>query len=198
MDGMSQVLTAMPSDTQNRIAQVFRDMSARLRRFVRSRVSNEADTEDILQEVWHQFIAALDVRPVEQVGAWLYTVARNRIIDRQRRPKTASLEELAGGDDDDEGDPGDDFGAWLPRDEKTPATEHLRARFWEQLHAALAELPAEQRQVFVWHELEALSFQDIAELTGENLNTLLSRKRYAVLFLRRRLRALRDDMLPEN
>jgi RNA polymerase sigma factor (sigma-70 family) len=198
MDGMPQVLAAMPSDTRNRIAEVFRDMSARLRRFVRSRVPNEADTEDVLQEVWQQFIAALDVRPVEQVGAWLYTVARNRIIDRHRRPRTASLEELTAAAGDDDEATADDLGAWLPRDEKTPVTEHLRAQFWEQLHAALAELPREQRQVFVWHELEALSFHDIAELTGENLNTLLSRKRYAVLFLRKRLRALRDDMLPEN
>jgi RNA polymerase sigma factor (sigma-70 family) len=203
MDGLPQVLAAMPgSDTKNQIAQIFRAMSERLRRFVRARVRIEADAEDVLQEVWQQFIAALEVRPVEQTAAWLYTVARNRIIDRQRKARPASLEELAG-DSSADTDADENFSdavaaAWLPRDEKTPATEHFRAQFWEQLHAALAELPPEQRQVFIWHELEALSFQDIAELTGENLNTLLARKRYAVLHLRKRLRVLRDDMLPEH
>jgi RNA polymerase sigma factor (sigma-70 family) len=192
MDGMSQFSATMPGDNKIHIAQVFRDMSARLRRFVRARVPSETETDDILQDVWQQFTAALDVRPVEQVGAWLYTVARNRIIDRYRRPQPESLDALAEGRETGDGSA---VGAWWPVDGRTPATELHRQQFWEQLHAALAELPPEQRQVFVWHEFEDLSFQQIATLTGENLNTLLSRKRYAVLHLRKRLQPLRDEFL---
>jgi DNA-directed RNA polymerase specialized sigma24 family protein len=103
----------------------------------------------------------------------------------------ASLDAMIDGGDDTEFD----FAGFFLRDDKTPQTEHLRRLFWEQLHAALAELPDAQRQVFVWHELEALSFQDIAALTGENINTLLARKRYAVLHLRARLAPLRDEFL---
>ncbi len=190
MDGVSQAPAIMAGDTKNHIAQVFRDMSGRLRRFVRARVPSDAEAEDVVQDVWARFISALDVRPVEQAAAWLFTVARNRIIDRSRKTQPLSLDALAEGDSES-GEGG--ISAWLPVDQQTPATEHLRRQFWEQLHAALAELPAEQRQVFVWHEFENLSFQDIAELTGENLNTLLSRKRYAVLHLRERLRSLRDE-----
>lgn len=190
MDRVSQIPVLMASDRKSHIAQVFRDMSARLRRFVRSRVPSDAEADDVVQDVWERFAAALDVRPVEQVAAWLFTVARNRIIDRSRQPQPVSLDALAEGDPERDDT---DFHAWMPADDKTPLTEHLRHQFWEQLQVALAELPADQRQVFVWHEFENLSFQDIAELTGENLNTLLSRKRYAVLHLRERLRGLRDD-----
>jgi RNA polymerase sigma factor (sigma-70 family) len=180
----------MASERQSQIAKVFRDMSARLRRFVRARVRSDTDAEDVMQEVWERFVTALDGRPVEQVASWLFTVARNRIIDRSRRTEPVSLDALAEGDP--EGGEGI-LGAWFPTDERTPVTEHLRRQFWEQLQAALAELPPEQRQVFVWHEFENLSFQDIAELTGEKVNTLLSRKRYAVLHLRERLRVVREE-----
>jgi RNA polymerase sigma factor (sigma-70 family) len=101
----------------------------------------------------------------------------------------ASLEAMAAAAEETEFD----FADFFLRDDTTPRTEHVRSRFWDQLYAALAELPEDQRQVFVWHELEALSFQDIAELTGENINTLLARKRYAVLHLRKRLEPLRDE-----
>lgn len=160
--------------------------------FIRARVRSDADAEDILQDVWQQLATTLSAGPVEQVGAWLYTVARNRIIDRSRKPQMASLDALV---DTEEEAAGFGFAGFFLRDEKTPRTEHLRNLFWEHLHAALAELPEEQRQVFVWHELEALSFQDIAALTGENVNTLLSRKRYAILHLRTRLERLRAEFL---
>jgi len=190
MDGVSQAPVLMTSDRKNQITQIFRDMSSRLRRFVRSRVPSEAEADDVIQDVWERFVTALDVRPVEQVAAWLFTVARNRIIDRRRKPQPVSLEALA---ESDSGRDEADYRAWMPADDKTPLTEHLRHQFWEQLQVALAELPPDQRQVFIWHEFENLSFQDIAALTGENLNTLLSRKRYAVLHLRERLRGLRED-----
>lgn len=164
-------------------------MGRGLMKYIRARVSSDADAEDVMQDVWQQLVTSLDAGPVEQIGGWLYTVARNRIIDRYRKPKTASLDAIG----DDEDDVGFALPDYVLRDDRTPRTEHLRAQFWERLHAALAELPEEQRQVFVWHELDALSFQDIAELTGENLNTLISRKRYAVLHLRRRLEPLREE-----
>jgi len=160
--------------------------------FIRARVSSQADAEDVLQEVWQQLATTLQAGPIEQVGAWLYTVARRRIIDRARKPQMASLDAMAAGDEEETAF---DFAGFFLRDDHTPQTEHLRQLFWDQLHAALAELPETQRQVFVWHELEGLSFQEIADLTGENLNTLLSRKRYAVLHLRQRLEAVRQEFL---
>ena len=185
----------MSTDKKRHISHVVAGVGQRLMRFIRARVASDADAEDVLQDVWQQLITTLDAGPVEQVGAWLYTVARHRIIDRYRKPSMASLDAMA---HDAEEDTGLDFVALLLRDDNTPRTEHLRHRFWDELHAALAELPEEQRQVFVWHELEALSFEDIAAVTGENVNTLLSRKRYAVLRLRARLEPLRDEFLSAN
>ncbi|PTX91603.1 RNA polymerase sigma factor [Opitutus sp. ER46] len=190
MDAARQLPTYMSTDKKTTVTAAVAGVGRQLMRFVRARVATQADADDILQDVWQQLITTLDSGPIEQVGAWLYTVARNRIIDRRRKPSPTSLDALAEDEDD-----GLDMAEWLLRDDKTPRTEHLRRRFWEELHAALAELPDEQRQVFVWHELEALSFEDIAALTGENVNTLLSRKRYAVLHLRTRLESLRREFL---
>lgn len=189
MDAVRPIPDFMSSEQKRRVTQVVADMGKGLMAFIRRRVVSDAEAEDVLQDVWQQLISTLNAGPVEQVGAWLYTVARNRIIDRSRKPRMASLDALVSGDEDEVFD----FSGFLLRDENTPRTEHLRAQFWEKLHRALAELPEEQRAVFVWHELEALSFQDIAEITGENLNTLISRKRYAVLHLRKRLEPLREE-----
>ncbi|HEY4248170.1 MAG TPA: sigma-70 family RNA polymerase sigma factor [Lacunisphaera sp.] len=182
----------MSTEQNRRISQVVQDLGRRLMRFIRVRVSSDADAEDVMQDVWQQLATTLEAGPVEQMGAWLFTVARNRIIDRSRKPRMASLDALVDEADDESSF---DFAGFFLRDDNTPRTEHLRTLFWEQLHAALAELPEEQRQVFVWHELDALSFQDIATLTGDNVNTLLSRKRYAVMHLRLRLEPLRVEFL---
>lgn len=190
MDAVRPSPIFMSPDKKRHISTVVAGAGQRLMRFIRARVASDADAEDVLQDVWQQLITTLDAGPVEQVGAWLYTVARHRIIDRYRKPSMASLDAMAGDADEDTRF---DFAELLLRDDNTPRTEHLRHRFWEELHSALAELPEEQRQVFVWHELEALSFEDIAALTGDNVNTLLSRKRYAVLHLRARLEPLRDE-----
>jgi len=190
MDAVRQIPNYMSTDQKRRVSQVVRDMGRGLMRFIRVRVSSDAEAEDVMQDVWQQFVTTLDAGAVEQVGAWLYTVARNRIIDRYRKPRMASLDAMVADADEEAGF---DFADFFLRDDKTPRTEYLRAQFWEKLHTALAELPEDQRQVFVWHELEALSFQDIAELTGDNVNTLISRKRYAVLHLRKRLEPLRDE-----
>lgn len=189
MDAVRQVPEFMSTEQKRRVSQVVRDMGRGLMKFIRARVPSDADAEDVLQDVWQQLVSSLDAGPIEQVGGWLYTVARNRIIDRYRKPKMASLDAAA---EDDDG-AGFDLPEFVLRDDKTPRVEHLRAQFWEKLHAALAELPEEQRQVFVWHELDALSFQEMVELTGENLNTLISRKRYAVLHLRKRLEGFREE-----
>lgn len=192
MDAVRHVPDLMSTEQKLRITQAVDRLGRGLLRFIRARVRNEADAEDVLQDVWHQLATSLDSGPIEQVGAWLYTVARHRIIDRLRKPQMASLEALA---EAAEAETSFDFAGFFLREDKTPRTEHLRHLFWEELYSALAELPEEQRQVFVWHELEALSFQDIVALTGENLNTLLARKRYAVLHLRRRLEPLRQEFL---
>lgn len=188
MESVQRVST----EHNRRISQAFSDVGRQLMRFIRARVPTDEDAEDISQDVWQQLATTLSSGPVEQLGAWLYTVARNRIIDRYRKPRMASLDALTEDPDDE---PGLDFASFLLREEKTPRSEHQHHLFWETLYSALAELPEQQRQVFVWHELEALSFQDIAALTGENVNTLLSRKRYAVLHLRKRLGSLRDDFI---
>jgi RNA polymerase sigma factor (sigma-70 family) len=192
MEVVGQISNFMGADRKNQVTRIVSDVGARLSRFIRARVQTEADAEDILQDVWQRLITALDDGAVEQIGAWLYTVARNRIIDRARKPGMDSLDALAQNTED----ASFEFPSLLLRDDETPATEYQRNFFWDRLHVALAELPPEQRQVFVWHELEGLSFQEIATLTGENQNTLLSRKRYAVLHLRRQLVNLRDEFLP--
>lgn len=193
MDTVEQVTDTVSDDRKSQIARIVAQAGQRLIHFIRARVSSDADAEDILQDVWQQLVITLEDGPLESVGAWLYAVARNRIIDQYRKPQMASLDALPA-----EVEPDDiafEFPDFLLRREHTPEAEELRNLFWEQLHAALAELPQEQRQVFVWHELEGLSFQEIANFTGENLNTLLARKRYAILHLRRRFQWLREEFL---
>lgn len=193
MDAAEQVTDTMSDDRKSQIARIVAQARQRLIRFIRARVPSDSDAEDILQDVWQQLVATLENGPLESVGAWLYTVARNRIIDQYRRPQMTSLDALPEGVEPE--DIAFDFPDFLLRRDPTPEAEDLRNLFWEQLHSALAELPLEKRQVFVWHELEGMSFQEIANLTGENLNTLLARKRYAVLHLRRRFQWLHDEFL---
>ena len=193
MDAVGDIHDFMSNDIRNSAAGIVSQLGQRLMRFIRARVPNEADAEDILQDVWQQLVTTLEDGPVERVGGWLYKVARNRIIDQYRKPRAASLDALAAESELD--DEAFEFPRFLLQDPTTPGSEDLCNLFWEQLHAALAELPEEQRQVFVWHELEGLSFQEIAALTGDNLNTLLSRKRYAMLRLRERFQQLRDEFL---
>ena len=183
----------MNEPRRNDVTGVIGRIGERLMRFIRARVPSEADAEDISQDVWQKFVTAFDEGQIEEVGAWLYTVARNRIVDQYRKPRMASLDALAA--ETESADESFDLASLYLPDERTPETEYLKNLFWEQLHAALAELPPEQREVFVWHELEGLSFREIAALTGENLNTLLSRKRYAMQSLRQRLDSLHDEFL---
>jgi RNA polymerase sigma factor (sigma-70 family) len=175
---------SMADQRRQNIIEAVRDYGKRLFYFIRGRVNTDEDAEDILQDVWYQFSNVLENEPIEQTSAWLFRVARNRIIDKYRKHQTSSLEEEMFGEDD-EGN--FNFREILLAGDSTPETEHLRNMFWQQLFTALDELPEEQRQVFIWNELEDVSFNEIAKRTSEKVNTLISRKRYAVLHLRKRL-----------
>jgi RNA polymerase sigma factor (sigma-70 family) len=187
----------MISEQNIRIDSAIRSESGRLRRFIRQRVRNAAEAEDILQDVFYELTAADSLLEIEHLGAWLLRVAKNRIIDRFRRKKTDPLAMQAlGADDEDEDDEGLD--ELLPDMAPGPEGDFMRQALREQIETALDELPREQREVFIAHELEGLSFKALAEQTGVSINTLLSRKRYAVLALRERLQATYDEWLASN
>lgn len=192
---MEELLTIPPvmsPSSRKNITTVISQFGKRLLGFIRQRVNNEADAEDILQDVWYQFTTTVDTEPIEQVSSWLFTVARNKITDRYRKKKPESLEDLLKGDDEEDGP---NFSAILFDNSNNPETMHLKSLFWKTLQEALQELPEEQRAVFVWNELGDIPFKEIAELTGENVNTLISRKRYAVLYLRDRLLDLYNEII---
>lgn len=188
--GETAIISVSNQPKQN-IIQAVRDYGKRLFYFIRGRVNTDEDAEDILQDVWYQFSNVMNSEPIEQTSAWLYRVARNRIIDKYRRQQTDSLEEMFTDEEESEFS----FREILLAEDATPETEHLRNLFWKKLFAALDELPEEQKQVFVWNELEDISFNEIAKRTGEKMNTLISRKRYAVLHLRKRLEQLYKEII---
>jgi RNA polymerase sigma factor (sigma-70 family) len=165
----------------------------RLRNFIRRRIDDESEVEDILQDVFYELVAAYRLmQPIEQVGAWLYRVARNRIIDRFRRKKpAASIQDSVTATD---GEPVS-LEDLLPSPDAGPEAAYARRVLMEELVAALDELPEEQREVFVAHEIEGRSFREMAAETGLSSNTLLARKRYAVLHVRKRLRAIYDEFM---
>jgi RNA polymerase sigma factor (sigma-70 family) len=166
----------------------------RLRNFIRNRVADREDAEDVLQDVFYELVEAYRLmKPVEQVTAWLFAVARNRITDLFRRKNREALRnEPATVTEEGEMLPLED---WLPSPDAGPDAEYARKVLLEELDAALDELPDEQREVFIAHELMGYSFKEIAAETGLGVNTLLSRKHYAVLHLRERLQAIHDEFL---
>ena len=180
---MTIVFEEILAPKKNTIVQTVTAYGKQLMRFIRQRVPSDEDAEDILQDVWYQLSSVPELEAIEQLGSWLYRVARNRIIDKYRKQKPDSLENF--GDDEEEGV--FSYKEILLADDGTPETVYLRELFWEQLEIALNELPEKQRQVFIWNELEDQTFQEIAEKTGDNIKTLISRKRYAVQHLRARL-----------
>ncbi|MGE8471722.1 MAG: RNA polymerase sigma factor [Paraburkholderia hospita] len=162
----------------------------RLRNFIRRRVIDQDEADDILQDVFEELVEAWRLPdPVEQVGAWLFRVARNRIIDRFRKKKEAPLPDAANAEDAD-----DEYrlDLTLPSADAGPEAAYARAALLDTLRTALDELPANQREVFIAHELDGRSFKEMAAATGVGINTLLARKRYAVLHLRERLRSSYD------
>ena len=185
-------IESMTEEQNDRISTAIAREQSRLRNFIRKRVDNESDAEDILQEVFYELVEAYRLmRPVEQVGAWLFRVARNRITDlfRKRRPESWQENSVRQVEDGEELFVED----LLPSPEAGPEAAYAREVLLEELDAALDELPAEQREVFIAHEFEGRSFNDLAAEMGVGVNTLLSRKHYAVLHLRRRLRAIYDE-----
>jgi RNA polymerase sigma factor (sigma-70 family) len=185
-------LRLMTEEQNRRIAETVEREQGRLRNFIRKRVLDESDVEDILQEVFYELVQAYRLmKPLEQVGAWLFRVARNRIIDRFRgRRQEAVRTDPASGADEPDLFPWEDL---LPSPDAGPEAAYAREVLMEEIDAALDELPEEQREVFVAHEFEGRSFRELAAATGISVNTLLSRKHYAVLYLRRRLRAIYDE-----
>jgi len=178
----------MPIDLDNRISDVARREGSRLRNFIRRRVANPADVEDVLQDVFSELVESFQLmRPIERMGPWLFRVARNRIVDlyRKRRPEL-SANALVGDEDGSEVE----FQDLLPSTDAGPEIALVREELIEELEAALGELPREQREVFIANELEGRSFAELSQESGVKVNTLLSRKRYAVLSMRDRLRAL--------
>jgi RNA polymerase sigma factor (sigma-70 family) len=186
--GMS-VATMIEQD--RKIAEVMQAEQPRLRSFIRKRVPNESDVEDLVQEVFFELVQAHRMlTPIEYVTGWLYRVARNRITDLFRKKKPENFGDLAFENDEGEVLAIEDL---LPSPDDGPEALYLRSLLLDALEEALAELPEEQRDVFVAHEIEGLSFKELAAETGVNVNTLLSRKRYAVLALRQRLESIYEE-----
>jgi RNA polymerase sigma factor (sigma-70 family) len=178
-------------DADLSISEVVKTYGKRLFRFVRGRVRNDTDAEDILQDVWYQFSRVVQLEPIEQISGWLYRVARNRLNDQYRREMPQSIEDFAYENEDGEVFLKD----LLFPESETPESDLLKKTFWDTLWAALEELPEAQRNVFIWNELEDETFQSIADRTGENIKTLISRKRYAVQHLRARLDFLYQEII---
>jgi RNA polymerase sigma factor (sigma-70 family) len=177
------------------VKETFQRERKRLLAFIRKRVPDRTDAEDILQDVFFQLTENLEIlKPIEQMTAWLFRVARNKIIDRYRKKKPDLLDDMTVANDDSN-DRALSLTDLLFDPQDNPEDTYLRSLVWEELALALEELPAEQREVFEMHELEAKSFKEIAQITGASINTLLSRKRYAVLYLRKRLEDLYNDLL---
>ena len=163
----------------------------RLKNFIRRQVADEADVEDILQEVFSELFEAYRLlQPIEQVGAWLFRVAKNRITDRYRKLGTEARAEPA----PDSEDAAPDLMDLLPAEDSGPEAAYLREALLEELEEALEELPEEQQSVFIAHEFDGKSFKEIAAQTGVSVNTLLARKHYAVKHLRQRLQDIYDDI----
>jgi len=196
----AMTLQATMTTRQNaEIQETVRKERKRLLDFIRQRVNSEEDAEDILQDVFYQFVNAYRLmEPIEKVTSWLFTVARNRITDLYRKKKTETFSSLlpATGDESADDDATGYFLDEIMQDiSESPEAQYMRSLVWDTLNAALEELPAEQRNVFTLHELDGMSFKEIAAQTGASVNTLLSRKRYAVLHLRKRLQTLYDELL---
>ena len=179
-------------EQDRQIAEVIAEERPRLRSFIRRRVPNESDVEDLLQEVFSKLVEAHRLlMPIDYVTGWLFRVARNRITDLFRKKRPENFSDLAVADDSGELLELEDL---LPSPDAGPEALYIRRLLLEELESALAELPGEQREVFVAHEIEGRSFKELSAENGVNVNTLLSRKRYAVLALRQRLQSIHDEL----
>ena len=179
------------TEQDRQISEVITEQRSRLRNFIRKRVSNEADAEDLLQEVFYELVEANRLlMPIEHVTGWLFRVARNRITDLFRKKKAVTFSDAAVEDEAGKLLQIEDL---LPSPAAGPEALYVRHVLLEELEFALAELPDEQREVFVAHELEGRSYKELSAESGVSVNTLLSRKRYAVLHLRERLQSIYEE-----
>lgn len=185
-------LDRMALEQDQRISEVVTREQSRLRSFIRRRVPDPGDAEDILQDVFYKLVEANRLlMPIEDVTSWLFRVARNRIIDLFRKKKPENFSDAALADDDGELLQLEDL---LPSPDAGPEALYLRSVLLDEFEEAMEELPEEQREVFIAHELEGRSFKQMSSETGVSVNTLLSRKRYAVLHLRERLQEIYDEV----
>jgi RNA polymerase sigma factor (sigma-70 family) len=186
----------MALEQDQRISEVVKQERSRLRNFIRRRVPDPRDAEDILQDVFYELVEANRLlMPIEHVTGWLFRVARNRITDLFRKKKPESFSDTAVARNDNDNEAGELL-MWedmLPSPDAGPEALYARSVLLDELELAVDELPEEQREVFVAHELEGRSFKEMAAETGVSVNTLLSRKRYAVLHLRERLQSIYDE-----
>jgi RNA polymerase sigma factor (sigma-70 family) len=189
MDRPLSVASMIEKDRQ--ISEIVAEERSRLRNFIRRRVLDPSDAEDIVQEVFYELVEANRLlMPIEHVTGWLFRVARNRITDLFRKKKPVTFSDAAVEDENGELLRIEDL---LPSPDAGPEALYFRNVFLDELEFALDELPEEQREVFVAHELEGRSFKELSAASGVSVNTLLSRKRYAVLHLRERLQSIHDE-----
>lgn len=181
---------AMAKQSKQKVSQIVSDYGKRLFGFIRGKVSSNEDAEDILQEVWFQLSRVVNVEEIDQMNGWLFRVARNKIIDKHRKKKPEPIGEETEEDDSF-------LREILLADSDDAEFSQLKELFWKELFSALNELPENQRQVFIWNELEDLTLQQIADKTGENLKTVISRKGYAVKHLRQKLTALYEEFFEQ-
>jgi len=191
MEDALAIAAQMTPERTDKITNTIKQYSRQLLGFIKKRVSVNEDAEDILQDVLYQFAGSTS--SIEQAGSWLFAVARNKITDSYRKQKLPLAEDVFGISDGDE--EGFDWKEILLETGTNPETEFLRNLFWEELQLALDELPPGQRDAFVQNEIEGIDFKDISAQTGLSVPTLISRKHYAVLHLRERLRVLRNELL---
>ncbi|MBA3664700.1 MAG: sigma-70 family RNA polymerase sigma factor [Bacteroidetes bacterium] len=189
MDTGAQV--QMAENNKPNIAANIAEYGKRLFGFIRGKVRSQEDAEDLLQDVWCQFSNLSNVEQLESVSGWLFKVARNRVTDYYRKKRTSSLEDQAF--ENEEGEL--NFKEIFLLDDKDPHLAQFKELFWEELTEALAELPENQRSVFVQNELEDMTLQQIADQSGENIKTIISRKGYATKHLRKRLEYLYNEFI---
>jgi len=195
----------MTASQNERLTETISRERGRLRNFIRKRVADEEDAEDILQDVFYELVEAYRLmKPIEQVSAWMFRVARNRIIDFFRKKKPVPLSggtsggTSGGAQPDADGYEAASLEELLPSPDAGPEAVYARNVLLEELEAAIDELPAEQREVFIAHEIEGRSFKELSAETRISVNTLLSRKHYAVLHLRERLQSIHDELMDPN
>ncbi len=182
---------AMVQNSPQNIVGTVKQYGKRLFTFIRGRVKTNEDAEDILQDVWYQLSNAANLTEIDQMSGWLFQVARNKIVDRSRKKTTDLLEDLSVQSNDGEFN----LANILLADDNNPEDEYIKNFFWQELFSALEELPQKQKQVFIMNELEDKTLKQIANETGENLKTIISRKGYAVKHLRKSLENIYNELL---